>query len=196
MDELLQLLPGWATDHRIFGPLENHLKEHPKTIIGFSLGGLMAVKMAKAFPEKVSQVILISIRPQYPHEQIKWMQSRLQEDKHRCLSEFYQQCFENEEDHQHFKKTLMSDYLDQFGTNELSDGLAQLGKESLSPETLSTLPNLVICHGTRDKIAPFSEAKQLAASVPSAQWVTLKGAGHVPFFHKPHVDQILSSCNV
>jgi len=85
--------------------------------------------------------------------------------------------------------------LDQFGVNELIEGLDQLGQENYSPETLSTLPNLVICHGTRDKIAPFTEAKTLAASVPSAQWVALKGAGHIPFFDTPHVDQILSHCN-
>ena len=84
------LLPGWATDGRIFdgvlpgvtavttGPLRpegfsrrlaaflDRTARGPVTVVGWSLGGFLAAEFAREYPDRVRRVVLVGIRREYP----------------------------------------------------------------------------------------------------------------------------------
>lgn len=46
------------------------------------------------------------------------------------------------------------------------------------------VPALVM-HGTADRVVPYRNGELLARSLPAAEWVSLEGAGHLPYLEDP-----------
>jgi len=85
-DPSVVLLPGWATDGRIFegvlpgvtavttGPLRpegfprrlaaflDRAAPGPVAVVGWSLGGFLAAEFAREYPDRVRRVVLVGIR--------------------------------------------------------------------------------------------------------------------------------------
>lgn len=82
------MIPGWGVDAKVFefsdlaysvlnysketdlslGAIASSLASHianPSVIVGWSLGGLIAIKLASLFPDKVKKLILISSQPKF-----------------------------------------------------------------------------------------------------------------------------------
>ena len=111
------LLPGWATDGRIFegvlpgvavvttGPLRpegfsrrlaaflDRTARGPVTVVGWSLGGFLAAEFAREYPDRVRRVVLVGIRRGYPAADLSAVRASLLRDREACLSTFYAQCF-------------------------------------------------------------------------------------------------------
>jgi len=197
------LLPGWATDARVFAglplpgdvirprnlltgdidSLAEFLIEHkcaPVTLLGWSLGGFAAAHFARRYPSLVEHVLLVGIRRRYPAEQIEEMRRALQRDRARCLTGFSRQCFlpAQREEYRRFRATLEPAYLAEFAEAELLEGLQYLAAVTLEPEALP--PGVTIVHGAQDIIAPPLEAKRLAEDAGAALQV-LPAAGHAAF---------------
>ncbi|MHB0936019.1 MAG: alpha/beta fold hydrolase [Armatimonadota bacterium] len=197
------LLPGWATDARIFARLSlpgdiirpaglltgnidslvEFLKENgcaPVTLLGWSLGGFAAADFARRHPALVERVVLVGIRRQYPAERIEEMRQALRQDRARCLAGFYRQCFlpAQREDYRRFRAALEPDYLAEFTEAELLEGLQYLGSVTLEPEALP--PGVTIVHGALDIIAPPAEACRLAEDAGIGLNL-LPGVGHAAF---------------
>ena len=116
-DPSLVLLPGWATDGRVFdglfpgvaavttGPLRpegftrrlasflDRSVRGPVDVIGWSLGGFLAAEFARERPERVRRVVLVGIRRGYPAADLSAVRASLLRDREACLSTFYAQCF-------------------------------------------------------------------------------------------------------
>jgi pimeloyl-ACP methyl ester carboxylesterase len=111
------LLPGWATDGRIFegvlpgvtavttGPLRpegfprrlgaflDRTARGAVTIVGWSLGGFLAAEFAREYPDRVRRLVLVGIRREYPAADLSAVRASLLRDREACLSTFYAQCF-------------------------------------------------------------------------------------------------------
>jgi len=111
------LLPGWATDGRIFegvlpgvtavttGQLRpmgftarlaaflGRAARGPVTVVGWSLGGFLAAEFAREYPDRVRRVVLVGIRRRYPAADLSAVRASLLRDREACLSTFYAQCF-------------------------------------------------------------------------------------------------------
>ena len=111
------LLPGWATDGRIFegvlpgvaavttGTLRpdgfsrrlaaflDQTARGPVTVVGWSLGGFLAAEFARDCPDRVRRVVLVGIRRAYPAADLSAVRASLLRDREACLSTFYAQCF-------------------------------------------------------------------------------------------------------
>lgn len=111
------LLPGWATDGRIFegvlpgvtavttGPLRpegfsrrlaaflDRAARDPVTVVGWSLGGFLAAEFAREYPDRVRRVVLAGIRREYPEADLSAVRASLLRDREACLTTFYAQCF-------------------------------------------------------------------------------------------------------
>ena len=111
------LLPGWATDGRIFegvlpgvaavttGPLRpegfsrrlaaflDRTARGSVTVVGWSLGGFLAAEFAREHPDRVRRVVLVGIRRRYPAADLSAVRASLLRDREACLSSFYAQCF-------------------------------------------------------------------------------------------------------
>jgi pimeloyl-[acyl-carrier protein] methyl ester esterase len=205
-DPSLVLLPGWATDGRIFegvlpgvtavttGPLRpegfprrlaaflDRAARGPVTVVGWSLGGFLAAEFARECPDRVRRLVLVSIRREYPEGDVAEVLRSLSADPGACLSAFYAQCFYPSQmpAYRRFRGGLQAAYLREMDGGALREGLSYLATARLSGETLPACP-VAIVHGEKDVVAPFAEAEGVARESGSATFHPLPGAAHAAF---------------
>jgi len=204
--DTIVLVPGWATDHRIFSTLElpyNYLlpvglrpfrfKEDlleflnkrsldKVSLFGWSSGGFLASDFAAGNPQKVDALILVSIRRKFPLSGLKAVRRYLEKNRKAYLYKFYLECFSKteKEERSWFKNNLLESYLKENNIESLIDGLDYLVQARIVPGSLKGLKKIKIVYGRQDKIAPFKEAKELQEAL-GADFVSLPDAGHLPF---------------
>jgi len=205
-DPSMVLLPGWATDGRIFegvlpgvtavttGPLRPEGLSHrlalfldrtargPVTVVGWSLGGFLAAQFAREYPDRVRRVVLVGIRRKYPEGDVAEVLRSLSADPGVCLSGFYAQCFYPSQmpAYRRFRAGLQAAYLREMNGGALREGLSYLAGTRLSGETLPACPVAVV-HGEDDVIAPFAEAEGVARECGNAMFHLLPGTAHAAF---------------
>jgi len=200
------LLPGWATDGRIFdgvfpgvaavttGPLRpegfiarlatflDGAARGPVTLVGWSLGGFLAVDFARSHPDRVRRIVLVGIRRGYPEGDVEAVRRSLLDDPGSCLSGFYAQCFypSHMSAYRRFRAGLQKAYLREMGGVALREGLSYLAGARLSGRTLPDCP-VAIVHGEKDVVAPLSEAEGVAREAGNATFHPMAGAAHAAF---------------
>jgi len=205
-DPSVALLPGWATDGRIFegvlpgvtavttGPLRpdrfsrrlaaflDSAARGPVTVVGWSLGGFLAAEFAREYPDRVRRVVLVGIRREYPEGDVEAVLRSLSADPGGCLSGFYTRCFYPSQvpAYRRFRGRLQAAYLREMDGGALREGLSYLASARLSRETLPACP-VAIVHGEKDVVAPLAEAERLARETGNATFHPLPGAAHAAF---------------
>lgn len=207
--ETIVLIPGWATDYRIFQTLDlsyNYLlaaRLYPfnfnqilleqldgqrlskVSIFGFSLGGFLASEFAEKYPQRLDKLMLVSVRKGYAPEKLKDIKQQLKKNREVYLYKFYISCFSrgDSEGMNWFKQYLLRRYLDNLSLKELIWGLDYLANHRIEAETLAGIGKMRIFHGTDDIIAPLDEALEIKSKLPQAEFVYLQGLGHIPFLN-------------
>jgi len=207
------LISGWATDWRIFEKLnipfnyllpENTLPENFEEIIndlpdkiklsgisvlGWSMGGFIAADLISRYPVIFDEVILVSIRRRYDENGINHVRDYLRKNTKAYLYRFYGSLFsKTEKEHERwFKESLLKQYLGDPDSLRLFDGLNYLVNRELKANSLDG-SNIIFVHGENDKIASLEEARFVAAEVPSAKFISIKGAGHFPILREEFRD--------
>jgi pimeloyl-[acyl-carrier protein] methyl ester esterase len=205
-DPSVVLLPGWATDGRIFegvlpgvtavttGPLRpdrfsrrlaaflDSAARGPVTVVGWSLGGFLAAEFAREYPDRVRRVVLVGIRREYPEGDVEAVLRSLSADPGGCLSGFYTRCFYPSQipAYRRFRGRLQAAYLREMDGGALREGLSYLASARLSRETLPACP-VAIVHGEEDVVAPLAEAEGVARETGNATFHPLPGAAHAAF---------------
>lgn len=189
------LIPGWATDCRIFKAVESSkiFKEKAAdkiSLLGWSLGGFMAAEFASKYPDTISELILVSIRTRYDSARLADIKRLLLKDKKAYLYKFYLESFsdEDKEGLAWFKKNLLKNYLQDMKTEDLIRGLDYLSQASMDPRFLMPVKKIRIFHGTEDTIAPLGEAEEIGSRLPQAEFIRITGAGHCPFLNRDFRD--------
>jgi len=207
--EIMLLIPGWATDYKIFANLDisynyllptkfypfdfvrelsRWLEEHSVNTIslfGWSLGGFLAYDFASKNPICVNDLILVSIRKRFKSKEIDGVRVKLKKNKRAYLFKFYLECFSptDTEGLTWFKKHLLRKYIEQTDLKGLLSGLDYLWQARIHPESLTDIQNIRIFHGEEDTIAPLKEARDVSAMLPQAYFYCLPGLGHIPFLN-------------
>jgi len=205
-DPSMVLLPGWATDGRIFegvlpgvtavttGPLRpegfprrlaeflDRTARGPVTVVGWSLGGFLAAAFARGYPDRVRRVVLVGIRREYPEGDVEAVLRSLSADPGGCLAGFYAQCFFPSQmpAYRRFRGGLQAAYLREMDGVRLREGLSYLAGARLSGETLPACP-VAIVHGEKDVVAPLAEAEGVAREGGNTTFHPLPGAAHAAF---------------
>ena len=205
-DPSVVLLPGWATDGRIFegvlpgvtavttGPLrpEGFLRRlasfldrsvrRPVMIVGWSLGGFLAAEFAREHRDRVRRVVLVGIRRAYPEGEVAAVLRSLSTVPGGYLSGFYARCFYPSQmpAYRRFRSGLQQAYLREMDVGALRDGLSWLAGAKLSGEALPACP-VAIVHGEEDVVAPIAEAEGVARESGRATFHPLPGAAHAAF---------------
>ena len=201
------LLPGWATDGRVFaglfpdattattGPLrpegfprrlaaflDRSGARAPVTLVGWSLGGFLAAEFAREHPERVGRAILVGVRRAYPAADLEAVRVGVLRDRAACLSGFYAQCFfpTQTASFRRFRAGLQREYLRGMDEATLLSGLSYLAGARLSGDLLPRCP-VVLVHGERDVVAPAAEAEGLARESGRAAFLRIPGASHAAF---------------
>jgi len=208
--DTLVLIPGWATDYRIFSALElkfNYLHAlelwpfnfndelakfisnnsiNKVSLFGWSLGGFLAQDFALNNQDMVDKLILLSIRVKYESKLLEAIRARLLKNKKAFLYKFYLDCFPKDdlEGLLWFKNNLLKDYYNNMELDGLSAGLDYLAQAQINPGFLAKFRRLKIYHGENDLIAPFKEACEVRKELPLAEFISIPGTGHIPFLSK------------
>ena len=204
--DTILLIPGWATDFRIFAPLdirfnylfpddfspfgfgadlaramsESGMKK--VSVLGWSMGAFVACDLLPKYAELVDEVILVGARIHYPKAENEKIKDLLIKNSKAFLYKFYRDCFSAEDKGAFtwFKENLLEDYLERTDLKNLFEGLDYLSARRMETSRLEDV-NVTFVHGKLDKIAPLKEAEELKRALPSARAFYIEGAGHMPF---------------
>ena len=207
--ENLVLVPGWATDYRIFSCLDlpyNYLLPSSYSpfgfaqglrqgleknglavvsILGWSMGGFLALDFCNANCGMVKELFLLGIRKKYPHATLREINLKLVKNKNAWLYKFYQDLFavKEAEGFSWFKKKLLKEYLGAMGLEDLIAGLEYLSRAEVRHEHFVKIDKLRIFHGAHDAVAPLVEAEELSFYHARAEFIRLEDSGHALFFN-------------
>ncbi len=178
--------------------IADQLPEQPAVLVGWSLGGILAMEIACHRLKRLKALVLISSTPSFrmrdgweygcsKHIFSAFEQAAITQST-RVMSRF-------------FALTLHGDGLSRSTYNNLArqavnrqtpvtmagitTGLELLSTIDLRDQlhTLS-LPTLIV-HGTQDAIVPFAASRALAKALPNNQLQTFETCGHAPFLTQP-----------
>jgi pimeloyl-[acyl-carrier protein] methyl ester esterase len=195
-------LPGYAQSEPAFGLDEMAARtaaqmEAGSHLVGWSLGGQVAVRLALDFPEKVSRLTLIAATPcfvnreDWPHGiaagVFDQFAANLAQDYAGTIRRFLSLQAQGSSDMREVLSQLRRKLLDQArpAAGVLEAGLDILQNEDLRKGMRALAVPLTLIHGTGDKLAPVAAAHWLAETVPHARLHVIEGAGHAPFLSHP-----------
>lgn len=201
-------LPGhgrspWRTGLTPTGIADWLLGELPErcAIVGWSLGGQLALRLAAAAPARVRRLVLVASTPKFvaggdwPHGLEPGVLQRfavgLQADPARTLADFLELQVRGSSAATATLRQLRAALERQGGAAPaaLTAGLEQLANEDLRGlARMLTVPVLLVS-GQCDRVTPPGAARALAQMLPGAHLVELRRAGHAPFLS--HLDTLL-----
>ena len=199
------LIPGWAADYRIFDSLDldfNYLlplnfspfifeksllrvlrgkKIGKISLLGWSLGGFLGAEFAAKHKDLIDELILISIRKKYKEKEIAGVKELLKKSKKGYLYKFYTRCFSKKRSLGRFEKNLFRSYCEKLDLKYLLETLDYLGRAEIKSKELVKIEKVKIIHGELDGIAPINEARSIKEGLAQAEFISIKGIGHIPF---------------
>lgn len=215
------LLGRLADGHRILAPdLPGHGRSHPGAdyglqqlaadleewleiveaghivLLGWSLGGMLAMELASRLDGRVRKLVLMSTTPSFvqrddwsagqPAAQVRILARRYRRDPGAALSGFFRSQFEGEDIDDHLLETLERELLTPYplpAREAALGGLDTLCSADLRGLDIGGVPVLVL-HGGRDRIIPAAAGHYLAGDLAGSRWVLLEDAGHAPFISR------------
>lgn len=206
------LLPGWATDSRVFNvwpyanlvvpekiypdgfeqDLERFLDQQGIRdffIYGFSMGAFLGASLQQRFADRIIFSVLVGLCQGYDSGQIAAIKAEIQANKADYLSRFYLNCFSTAGERREFKRVLQQQYLSLFDSSCLLEGLDFLAETSFQAETLPLLYSTVFLNGDIDRIAVITPENR-AVIFQGCTSYYLPQVGHIPFFHPLFLSQV------
>jgi len=169
----------------------------PACLIGWSLGGIAAMKFAADFPDRVTRLVLTGVspcfveRPDWPHgmdmNTFSDFVTQVRADPKRTLNGFLGLQVQGSH-HERLTLRELRRLLDETPmalTTSLLAGLDILGDNDLRTMLARIEVPVEIIHGALDKLVPAVAAEALATGIPNACLTLIDGAGHAPFLSHP-----------
>jgi len=165
--------------------------------VGWSLGGLVALRAALREPVRIPALVLLAStpcfirKPDWPYamlpELLDTFAAELETDYARTLQRFLALQVRGSEDAgatlRQLRATLQAGGLPQ--PQGLRTGLAVLRESDLRRELPDLQMPVQLLGGARDTLVPAAAAQQTARLLPRAQLAVIDGAGHAPFITRP-----------
>lgn len=165
--------------------------------LGWSLGGLLCLRMAERFPQRVNKLILVGTSPRFTRsedwspavtaELLEQFATELKQDFRATLQRFLSLQIGFDTQARELLRALRREMF-QYGEPSpvaLMSGLNILRFTDLRAALPRITPPTLVLHGARDRLAPLAAARHLAEQMPNARLHTLDAAGHVPFMSHP-----------
>ncbi|MFC1704090.1 alpha/beta fold hydrolase [Candidatus Omnitrophota bacterium] len=210
-------LPGhgrseWKkTDLKTIAKDINHilqaLKVTKTTVIGSSLGGLVALKLISLFPQRIEQLVLVGSNAKFAKakgytfgltkKQIRDLYQMLDKSFIEMLEVFFRTLFTYEE-----RKTggfprvwsLIRQRKHQPNKEALKALLLLLEKEDVRADLKKITARSLIINGKKDYIASPGSSHYLKKKIKKARLEILEDCGHIPFMTQPQTfNQIVNN---
>jgi pimeloyl-[acyl-carrier protein] methyl ester esterase len=187
---------GWPGGSPGLGALARTVFEHAPAgscVLGWSLGGMIALEMARQYPGHLAALVLVASTPRFvsapdwPHgmrpDVLDEFAEGLARDHRAVIQNFL--VLQTRGDERGLETLrMLRRRLDAHGQprpEALAAGLAILRHSDLrSALPLITLPTLVIA-GEHDRLTPPGAGRAMAASLPSSRFRLVERSGHAPF---------------
>jgi pimeloyl-[acyl-carrier protein] methyl ester esterase len=169
----------------------------PLTVVGWSLGGTVALHWARAQPGRVDRLVLVATTPCFVARD-DWPQAMAGETLSRfgdelaisyrlTLQRFLSLQLAGSADGREALAALRRGL---FARGEpapsvLAEALAVLAATDLRADVPAVAQPALVISGERDTLTPAAAGEWLAAALPDARFVSIAGAGHVPFLSHP-----------
>jgi pimeloyl-[acyl-carrier protein] methyl ester esterase len=167
------------------------------TIVGWSLGGLFAQRLALRHRAKVERLVLVGSSPCFVQREdwpdalelrvLRWFGRDLEADPGGTLERFVRLNAMNapgaRDAIRRFIRKLRASALP--APETLRTGLAWLEGTDLRGSARELRLPMLLVHGARDAIAPVGAARWLASRAPRAHLAEWPDAAHMPFFSHP-----------
>jgi pimeloyl-[acyl-carrier protein] methyl ester esterase len=163
------------------------------TLVGWSLGGQFALRLAAQAPARVSRLVLIATTPRFvagadwPHgldaALLQGFAAGVQSDCARTVAEFLELQVRGSSAAAATLRQLRA-AVEQQGAaapQALAAGLEQLARDDLRPLARTLAQPTLLLSGQSDRVTPPAAAHALAALLPDARVLELRRAGHAPF---------------
>lgn len=166
-------------------------------VVGWSLGGQVAMRLALDHPDRVSRLALVGSTPRFVQggdwqagiapEVFRQFAAQAATDYHDTMTRFLGlQAFGGEA-----SRTLLRELKERFfarpapDAQALSDALTILLETDLRAELPGLRIPVLLLHGNRDTLAPAAASRWMAQQLPQAQLHVIEGASHAPFLSHP-----------
>lgn len=163
------------------------------TLLGWSMGGLVAQQIALQQPDRVQKLILVGSnpcfvsRPDWPHgiaaRHFVEFGERFSKDFNQTLLNFLTlQCMHAKDARSTVRQLRIAFAAKPTPTQDsLNQALNVLLQTDLRAEVGRLFQPTLLIHGDRDTLAPLSAAHWLAMQLPQAAMRVISGAAHAPF---------------
>jgi pimeloyl-[acyl-carrier protein] methyl ester esterase len=203
-------LPGHGYSSALEGPLSlsriveatedalvRALGSEPAMVLGWSLGGQVALEWARVEPQRVMALVLMSTtpsfvrRPGWPSAMAETTLRRFGDELRVAyrptLKRFLTLQVQGSE---HARDALASLRAELFARGDppaqaLSDGLELLASSDLRDEIGAIKQAALVIGGDRDTMTPIAAARWLASALPHVTLAVIAGAAHTPFLSHP-----------
>ncbi len=172
-------------------------EQRPLTLLGWSLGGLAAMRWALARPERISTLVLVCATPRFvagddwPHAMSRQTLTRFADELHvawkATVLRFLTLQLQGSE---HSHAVLARLRHDMFARGEpsprvLSEALGVLATTDLRDVAGSIEQRTLVVSGSRDTLTLPAAGEWLANALPQARHALVAGAAHLPFLSHP-----------
>jgi len=174
--------------------ISEQLPASPSIIIGWSLGGIIAMQLALAAPEKVAALVLVSTTPSFcakegwkhgcSDEKLQAFASGIESQAAKTMSRFFALMFQGDDiSRQQYNEIARTAFDKSNPPSEagLSRGLELLERCDLRQQFTQIQQPALVIHGEQDAVIPCGAGQQLAEGLAHSSWHPITRCGHVPF---------------
>jgi pimeloyl-[acyl-carrier protein] methyl ester esterase len=164
-------------------------------VVGWSLGGEVALAWARRAPRQVRRLALIGTTPCFaarpgwpcatPRAVLREFGRRLADDRAGTVARFVAAQAKGDARARQFAGTLASASADEVPDGVLAAGLDVLLAADLRGTLRAVSQPALVLHGAHDRIVPPAAGRRLAAALPHARFELLRSCGHAPFLSQP-----------
>ena len=197
-------LPGHGKSHSVAWDgstgqgveMLSHCLPHTSSIVGWSLGGLLAQLFIQRYPQRVNNLVLVASVPKFiasknwvhgmPKELFESFSQQFSKSPHETLQKFCALQSLNSNSQKQVQSSLINSLSNQAEhLTNIEWGLQWLQEIDLRDEvTLSNFPILLL-HGDKDAVCSFSAAQDAVSVWKNASLKSIPNAGHAPFISQP-----------
>lgn len=167
-------------------------------LVGWSLGGMLAIQMAALSPQKIAGLVLVSTTPCFRNGTdwdagcsdaiFKNFESGLQDHAARTISRFFALMLHGEVLSRPEFNAIVRDAVDRShpaSADGLRQGLTLLRELDLRNVLTGIKAPCLIMHGDQDAVVPLAAGEHLDGHIPGATFERFEGCGHAPFLTQP-----------
>lgn len=199
-DVRVPALPGYAESPRcdpytLPGIVDAVAAASPErcAVVGWSLGGQVALAWARAKPTQVERLALIGTTPCFVQrsdwsfalavEVFETFAAELREDCKTAIRRFISLQAQGDANSKYVAQQLRSSFerCAAPSAETLNESLNVLRVTDLRGDISAIEQEVLVMHGERDMLVPVDAAEYLSRALPRGRLVSLRGAAHAPF---------------